>query len=70
MARSLADAAKKNADVAPLFVLHEYEGADHGFDMNTSHQRALVADSRDRATSPDSARSLTRRRDIPTRRAR
>ena len=49
MARSLADAAKKNADVAPLFVLHEYEGADHGFNMNTSHQRALVADSRDRA---------------------
>ena len=49
MARSLADAAKRNPDVAPLFVLHEYEGADHGFNMNTSHQRALVADSRDRA---------------------
>jgi dienelactone hydrolase len=48
-ARELADAAKKNPDVAPLFVLHEYEGAEHGFDMNTSHQRALVADSRDRA---------------------
>ena len=48
-ARELADAAKKNPDVAPLFVLHEYEGADHGFNMNTSHQRALVADSRDRA---------------------
>ena len=49
MARTLADAAKKNPDVAPLFVLHEYEGADHGFNMNTSHQRALVSDSRDRA---------------------
>lgn len=49
MARTLADAARKNPDVAPLFVLHEYEGADHGFDMNTSHQRALVSDSRDRA---------------------
>ena len=49
MARALADAAKKNPDVAPLFVLHEYEGADHGFNMNTSHQRALVSDSRDRA---------------------
>jgi dienelactone hydrolase len=48
-ARELADAAKANPDVAPLFVLHEYEGADHGFNMNTSHQRALVADSRDRA---------------------
>jgi len=48
-ARALADAAKRNPDVAPLFVLHEYEGADHGFNMNTSHQRALVADSRDRA---------------------
>ena len=48
-ARELADAARKNPDVAPLFVLHEYEGADHGFNMNTSHQRALVADSRDRA---------------------
>jgi len=48
-ARALADAAKANPDVAPLFVLHEYEGADHGFNMNTSHQRALVADSRDRA---------------------
>ena len=48
-ARELADAASKNPDVAPLFVLHEYEGADHGFNMNTSHQRALVADSRDRA---------------------
>ena len=49
MARTLAEAAKKNPDVAPLFVLHEYEGADHGFNMNTSHQRALVSDSRDRA---------------------
>lgn len=49
MARALADAAKKNPDVAPLFALHEYEGADHGFNMNTSHQRALVSDSRDRA---------------------
>ena len=49
MARTLAEAAKKNPDVAPLFALHEYEGADHGFNMNTSHQRALVADSRDRA---------------------
>ena len=48
-ARELADAAKANPDVAPLFVLHEYPGADHGFNMNTSHQRALVADSRDRA---------------------
>ena len=48
-ARSLAEAAKANPDVAPLFVLHEYEGADHGFNMNTSHQRALVSDSRDRA---------------------
>ena len=48
-ARALADAAKRNPDVAPLFVLHEYEGADHGFNMNTSHQRALVSDSRDRA---------------------
>ena len=48
-ARALADAAKKNPDVAPLFVLHEYEGADHGFNMNTSHARALVSDSRDRA---------------------
>ena len=48
-ARELAEAAKKNPDVAPLFVLHEYEGAEHGFNMNTSHQRALVADSRDRA---------------------
>ena len=48
-ARELADAAKANPDVAPLFVLHEYEGADHGFNMNTSHQRALVSDSRDRA---------------------
>jgi len=48
-ARALADAAKANPDVAPLFVLHEYEGADHGFNMNTSHQRALVSDSRDRA---------------------
>ena len=45
----LANAAEANPDVAPLFVLHEYEGADHGFNMNTSHQRALVADSRDRA---------------------
>ena len=49
MARTLAEAAKKNADVAPLFELHEYEGAEHGFNMNTSHARALVADSRDRA---------------------
>lgn len=48
-ARELAEAAKKNPDVAPLFVLHEYAGAEHGFNMNTSHQRALVADSRDRA---------------------
>ena len=48
-ARALAEAAKTDPDVAPLFVLHEYEGADHGFDMNTSHQRALVSDSRDRA---------------------
>ena len=48
-ARELADAAKANPDVAPLFVLHEYPGADHGFNMNTSHPRALVADSRDRA---------------------
>ncbi len=48
-ARALADAAKANPDVASLFTLHEYEGADHGFNMNTSHQRALVADSRDRA---------------------
>ncbi len=48
-ARALADAARANPDVAPLFVLHEYDGADHGFNMNTSHQRALVADSRDRA---------------------
>jgi dienelactone hydrolase len=49
MARALAEAAKANADVAPLFVLHEYPGAEHGFNMNTSHQRALVSDSRDRA---------------------
>ena len=48
-ARALAEAAKTDPDVAPLFVLHEYEGADHGFDINTSHQRALVSDSRDRA---------------------
>ena len=48
-ARALAEAAKANPDVEPLFVLHEYEGADHGFNMNTSHQRALVSDSRDRA---------------------
>jgi dienelactone hydrolase len=48
-ARALAEAAKNNSDVAPLFVLHEYEGAEHGFNMNTSHQRALVSDSRDRA---------------------
>ena len=48
-ARALADAAKANPDVAPLFVLHEYAGADHGFNMNTSHQRAVLADSRDRA---------------------
>ena len=48
-ARALAEAAKANAEVAPLFELHEYPGADHGFNMNTSHQRALVADSRDRA---------------------
>ena len=47
-ARALAEAAKADPDVAPLFVLHEYEGADHGFNMNTSHQRALVSDSRDR----------------------
>jgi len=49
MARALADAARRNADVAPLFVLHEYDGAGHGFNMNTSRQRALVSDSRDRA---------------------
>ena len=49
MARTLDTAAKANADVAPLWALHEYEGAEHGFDMNTSHARALVADSRDRA---------------------
>ena len=49
MARTLAAAAKADADVAPLFELHEYPGAEHGFNMNTSHQRALVADSRDRA---------------------
>jgi hypothetical protein len=48
---TLADAARRNPDVAPLFVLHEYEGADHGFNMNTSHQHALVADSRDRAVA-------------------
>ena len=36
-----------HADDGPA--LHEYEGADHGFNMNTSHQRALVSDSRDRA---------------------
>jgi len=48
-ARALAQAAQANPDVAPLFTLHEYEGAEHGFNMNTSHQRALVADSRDRA---------------------
>ena len=48
-ARTLAEAAQKNADVAPLFVLHEYPDADHGFNMNTSHARALVSDSRDRA---------------------
>ena len=48
-ARALADAAKANPDVAPLFVLHEYAGADHGFNMNTSHRRAVLADSRDRA---------------------
>ncbi len=48
-ARALADAARADPDVAPLFVLHEYEGAEHGFNMNTSHQRALVSDSRDRA---------------------
>ena len=48
-ARALAEAAKADPDVAPLFALHEYEGADHGFNMNTSHQRALVSDSRDRA---------------------
>ncbi len=48
-ARALSEAARKNPDVASLFVLHEYEGADHGFNMNTSHQRALVSDSRDRA---------------------
>lgn len=49
MARALDTAAKANADVAPLWSLHEYEGAEHGFNMNTSHARALVADSRDRA---------------------
>ena len=49
MARALSEAAKNNSDVAPLFVLHEYEGAGHGFNMNTSHHRALVSDSRDRA---------------------
>ena len=48
-ARELAEAARRNPDVAPLFVLHEYEGAEHGFNMNTSHARALVSDSRDRA---------------------
>ena len=48
-ARALAEAAKKNPDVAPLFELHEYPGADHGFNMNTSHQRAVLSDSRDRA---------------------
>ena len=48
-ARALAQAAQANSDVAPLFVLHEYAGAEHGFNMNTSHQRALVSDSRDRA---------------------
>ena len=48
-ARALAAAASANPDVAPLFVLHEYAGAEHGFNMNTSHQRALVSDSRDRA---------------------
>ena len=48
-ARELAEAARRNPDVAPLFTLHEYEGAEHGFNMNTSHARALVADSRDRA---------------------
>ena len=41
--------AKANDDVAPLFLLHEDAGAEHGFNMNTSHARALVADSRDRA---------------------
>ncbi len=49
MARTLDTAAKASADVAPLWALHEYEGAEHGFNMNTSHARALVADSRDRA---------------------
>jgi len=44
-----ANADDANPDVAPLFVLHEYPGADHRFNMNTSHQRALVSDSRDRA---------------------
>jgi dienelactone hydrolase len=48
-ARALAEAAKANPDAAPLFVLHEYAGADHGFNMNTSHQRAVLSDSRDRA---------------------
>ncbi len=48
-ARALADAAKANPDVAALFELHEYPGASHGFNMNTSHDRALVSDSRDRA---------------------
>ena len=44
MARQLAAAAEP-----PSLVLHEYEGAEHGFNMNTSHQRALVSDSRERA---------------------
>jgi dienelactone hydrolase len=47
-ARELAEAAKAGPQ-PPLFVLHEYPGAEHGFNMNTSHQRALVSDSRDRA---------------------
>lgn len=48
-ARALADAAKANPDVAPLFALHEYPGAGHGFNMNSARDRALVGDSRDRA---------------------
>lgn len=48
-ARALADAAKANPDVAPLFALHEYPGAGHGFNMNSARDHALVWDSRDRA---------------------
>ena len=47
-ARALAAAAQAEPEPS-LFVLHEYPGAEHGFAMNTSHQRALVSDSRDRA---------------------